>query len=1010
MKIGLLSFADCDNYGDKYFAPICNEHLAKLLPEAQFIHITPTGATIDGELYSAYDPYLLDTRVDAILLVGGEVVHTEDHLFLDIYARQGLVSSLPHPTDLVFSSPYLNVPYKAWISTGISSSITSPDSAGRLADIIPRLNRIMLRGILAKDNLDALTGRNLYAEVVPDLGWLIPYHGRNQPSEPDEFLTASPNITGFDWQQPYLVFQTIPAAVNGIAKLTDIAATLLKIQNQTGLQVVLLPITHYTGDSQLLAELNEVSGNSFVLMPDRMRRNDVANILLHAAISITSSLHGAITCLAAGIPAGVIHPGETKFYDLFGMQQRLHFFRREWSNLYELAMDLSQEPRELLLEYARGQQSRLGSMFRQIADEIKRSQTTPGNFPYEKQFDDTVRSFRRNEWVHAANLNQILHEELRAKALNEQLEMEKFELLIGKIIGKKLLTEIVSEQVQNTTTFINSVEASFNETYLLKRQELEAAYQSIIEQQKFEIDTLNDEALKAKKVQQSLTSQIQQWKGQFEALQDTRTVRLMRNLKIVTNTLHQVAKEPFEEVIQGYLEPPQLEKLNSLYVTVVGWAASSQGHIKTVGVFLEGTGLGEAYYGLERSEVLLKRPLQLERHCGFAGRFELDARRYSSGSNILRVSIVDSKGNTRQFSSTVELKPELLGFTSQVQILPASSKLISTQESAKVPKRKTTPSFSVYERSRSLAQIQEVKLFVAGSGNIFMQDIARIFQYGFAKNGLLAEILIDQLPEVSAGLNCLQLVIAPHEFYPLFLEKELGQAAIKQITQAVYLLNVEQPDSQWFNLTHKIAEHAAGIWDINQQGVAEFGRRGLTAAYTPIGYAPFLEATIKNPQAAAQPIDVTFMGSSSERRENLLAGYSDFLNRYNCHMVLSRLDNPRLNTTPGYVDEEARARLLKQSKILLNLHSSSNSYFEWHRALVAMANRCLFVTEPCDGFSPLVEGKHFVLAEIPAIPGQCQYYLENELARLEIVEAAYQFVTTDLDASVLCQAWLSKII
>ncbi len=157
----------------------------------------------------------------------------------------------------------------------------------------------------------------------------------------------------------------------------------------------------------------------------------------------------------------------------------------------------------------------------------------------------------------------------------------------------------------------------------------------------------------------------------------------------------------------------------------------------------------------------------------------------------------------------------------------------------------TTPSFSVYGRSRSLAQIQEVKLFVAGSGNIFTQDIARIFQYGFAKNGLPAEILIDQLPEVSAGLNCLQLVIASHEFYPLFLEKELGQAAIKQITQAVYPHNVEQPDSQWFNLTQKIAEHAAGIWDINQQRVAEFGRRGLTAAYTPIGYAPFLEATIE---------------------------------------------------------------------------------------------------------------------------------------------------------------------
>ncbi len=75
-----------------------------------------------------------------------------------------------------------------------------------------------------------------------------------------------------------------------------------------------------------------------------------------------------------------------------------------------------------------------------------------------------------------------------------------------------------------------------------------------------------------------------------------------------------------------------------------------------------------------------------------------------------------------------------------------------------------------------------------------------------------------------------------------------------------------------------------------------------------------------------------------------------------------------------------------------------------------MANSCLVVTEPCEGFSPLVEGKHFVLAETYAIPGQCQYYLENQMVRLKIVEAVYQFVTTHLDARVLCQSWLSKII
>lgn len=39
----------------------------------------------------------------------------------------------------------------------------------------------MLRGVRARDSLDALVGCNLSTEVVPDLGWLIPAY-RNAAS------------------------------------------------------------------------------------------------------------------------------------------------------------------------------------------------------------------------------------------------------------------------------------------------------------------------------------------------------------------------------------------------------------------------------------------------------------------------------------------------------------------------------------------------------------------------------------------------------------------------------------------------------------------------------------------------------------------------------------------------------------------------------------------------------------------------------------------------------------
>jgi hypothetical protein len=1013
MKVGLLSFADCNNYGDKYFAPIFKSQLLNYLPEAEFVLITPTGVTLEGERYSDYDPAVLEEQLDALLLVGGEVAHTEDILFSELYARQGLTTRMAHPTDLVFGSPYLNIAYKAWLSTGISSSISSTDSAQKLSQVIPLLHRVMLRGVLARDNLDALTGRNLYTEVVPDLGWLIPFHKESAPPSPD----SSPIPSQFDPGRPYLIFHTFPAMASDPAELERIAATLLKLQADSGLAVVLLPITYYTGDNELLIKLNQAANGEFFVMPGGMSRADTTRVIVGATISITSSLHGAITSLAAGIPAGVVHSGETKFYDLFGMQQRFRFFRREWSSLYNLGIDLLNEPREPLLRYASEQRKRLEVMFKQVAGEIRMAQTHPPEYPYRSQFDDNVKSFRRNEWVHASNLNELLRAELAGKNLQVQAktaEALSLNSLVEKSLEKNVLPEVLSQYSTKFEAFFNNLETSLNQIHLQKQQELDSSYQAIIEHQASEIEDLKQKLQNLKKEYQAVSSQAEEWKAQFKGLQNTRTVRVTRNLKILTNTFRQIAKVPFEEIILGELDPPQLEILTVPYLRVLGWAASSQGEIKTVEVFLEGVSLGEAYYGLERPEIILARPLQLERHCGFAGQFKLDLDQFSPGSSLLRVSITDSKGNNRQVSSSIVLPAEMFGTTKSagsILLTPDASSDFTPKASKQIrPKGKLISSGS--RRPVSFDRLEEVKLFVAGAGNSFMLDIARIFQFGFRKLGLSAEILVDQVPSLLPGAHCLQLVVAPHEFYPLFIDKKFGETAAKQLTQAVFLLNVEQPHSQWFEQTFKIARYAAGIWDINQQGVAEFKRRGLHADYAPLGYAPFLEAKAGSRaevHTADKPVDILFLGSSSKRREKILAANSNFLNRYNCHLVLSQVNHPRLSTTPGYVNEEERAGLVRNSAILLNLHFGKQAYFEWHRALIAFSNRCLFITEPCDSFSPLVEGKHFILAESNEITDVCQHYLEDKTARQAIVEEAYHFVTTTLDAAEVCRFLLGNL-
>lgn len=119
-------------------------------------------------------------------------------------------------------------------------------------------------------------------------------------------------------------------------------------------------------------------------------------------------------------------------------------------------------------------------------------------------------------------------------------------------------------------------------------------------------------------------------------------------------------------------------------------------------------------------------------------------------------------------------------------------------------------------------QIHSVKLFVTSLGNYFMWEIAQIFEEGFKNSGVSVELAIDKIPASTPEAGLIQIIVAPHEFYPLFLEIKLSEIEILEITRNVYLLNVEQPGSPWFEIAWQISRLAKGVLDINQQGINEF--------------------------------------------------------------------------------------------------------------------------------------------------------------------------------------------
>ena len=323
----------------------------------------------------------------------------------------------------------------------------------------------------------------------------------------------------------------------------------------------------------------------------------------------------------------------------------------------------------------------------------------------------------------------------------------------------------------------------------------------------------------------------------------------------------------------------------------------------------------------------------------------------------------------------------------------------------------------------------EVALYLASAGNHFMAEIARIFLEGFRVMGVEAALRVDEVPSAEQNSPRIQVVVAPHEFLLLFLERKLGAGAWKRVAASCYCLNTEQPGSGWFEAAYRFARRCKGVFDINRQGAAEFTKRGIRADHTPLGYAPLLEETgfagrsplpwdpNAGPLTSRSPlprdpqekdIDILFLGHYSPRRGVFLARHAERLQEYRCALVLPDSDQPRLATSPGSFGGIERNRLVRRARILLNVHSSNRRYFEWHRALVCMANRCALVSEESQTIEPLVDGEHLVLADLDHLMDRCEELLGDEPRRQEMAERAYEFLRAGLSIEPACRTILES--
>ncbi len=285
-----------------------------------------------------------------------------------------------------------------------------------------------------------------------------------------------------------------------------------------------------------------------------------------------------------------------------------------------------------------------------------------------------------------------------------------------------------------------------------------------------------------------------------------------------------------------------------------------------------------------------------------------------------------------------------------------------------------------------------VNIFVAERGNRFMSEIAGWIAEAARLTGRPVAVVDDRLPAVDGSIN---LVVAPHEFFELFAapRRELQLAAAASVC-----LNTEQPGTSWFRLSVDACRRGLLTLDMSDQGADALRDLGIAVERLRLGGVP----SMRPPDtAAARPVDVLFMGGLDDRRGAALAELAAHLWDLHADIRLVGGDRPIGSATPQAVFGTDKYQLLSSAKLLLNIHrgrpaEAQPPYFEWVRAIEAMARGCVVITEPSEGCSPLIAGTHFVEATIEDMAATIHDVLGDEKRRTTIADQAGEMVFGEL--------------
>ncbi|MGI8436357.1 MAG: glycosyltransferase, partial [Chthoniobacterales bacterium] len=304
--------------------------------------------------------------------------------------------------------------------------------------------------------------------------------------------------------------------------------------------------------------------------------------------------------------------------------------------------------------------------------------------------------------------------------------------------------------------------------------------------------------------------------------------------------------------------------------------------------------------------------------------------------------------------------------------------------------------------------ITQVDLFATSRSNLFILEIGELIAAGFRELGCSAQLRLDEPPEKNPPPDHLQIVVTPHEFFNLYLTEHFSREEARALCARAVLLGTEQPETRWFQSNLQWASSAESMADIHPLGVLAYAARRVRCHHLPLGYHPML----RGGELKALPeraLEITFLGSLTERREKFFAAQAPFFSERRAHLRFVPLHFAKTAATRSYLSTDRRNALLADTQILLNVHYSEQHYFEWHRMLVGLANGCCIITEPCVGYGPLVPGEHFVMVEKENLIAASEFYLRHPDECARIARQGREFVESHLRQAQMCERFLREL-